>query len=68
MASFVIIKSETGKEPEAYLIEQCHLLGCIVHVKVHFLRPHLDFIRQTFLGDISKEIKECLHQDTEAIE
>ena len=68
MASFVTIKSETDEAPEANLTEQYHLLGCIMSVQVHFLHSQLDFIRPDILGDISKEIRECLHQDNEATE
>ena len=67
MASFVTNKRETD-EPEANLNEQYHLLGGTMPVKVCFLHSHLDFIRPNFLGAVSKEIRECLQQDTEANE
>jgi len=60
-------KSENYEKLVAKLIEAYQQLGCLINLKLHFLKSHLQHFRDN-LGDYNEEQGERFHQDIKEIE
>ena len=60
-------KNPEYKEIVKTLLDNFHILGCNMSVKVHFLHGHLAYFPEN-LGTLSEEQGERFHQDIEIME
>jgi hypothetical protein len=51
----------------ANMLEKFKVLGCLMSLKIHFLKSHLDFFPEN-LGAVCEEQGECFHQDIKDME